>query len=117
MIIKYKNKKLERICRQPKQAIRHIGKNSANTLMRRLTDLKSAKNVRAVRLGKPHPLTGDRKGQMALRLNGKRLVFERSITEGTLKDDGTIDWHKVTEIIIVEITSVPTLKLKFYLTV
>jgi len=49
--------------------------------------------------GKPHPLKGDRLGQFAVSLEGaERLVFEPSNIPIPHKEDGSIDWAKVTAI-------------------
>ena len=52
--------------------------------------------------GRPHPLKGDRAGQVALDLQGaKRLVFKPADDPIPYKDDGSIDWSKVTHVCIV----------------
>ncbi|ELS34701.1 MULTISPECIES: hypothetical protein [Pseudanabaena] len=49
--------------------------------------------------GKPHSLKGDRLGQFAVFLEGaERLVFEPSNAQILYKEDGSIDWVKVTEV-------------------
>jgi proteic killer suppression protein len=58
--------------------------------------------VRELVAGRPHPLKGDRAGQLALDLaGGKRLVFEPIEDPIPQHQDGNIDWSKVTQVCIV----------------
>ncbi|MDQ6628955.1 MAG: killer suppression protein HigA [Pseudomonadota bacterium] len=104
MKISFVGADLESLCRNSKQAVRKLGPLSAKKLQTRLAELFSAKNVGELIVGKPHPLTGDRKGDFALSLHaGHRLVF-RSVQEPIpVKADGSINWSAVTEIMIIEV--------------
>lgn len=93
--------KLRKLCEEQKVTNKKLGKDCAKKLRTRLSDLTAADNVKELVAGRPHPLTGDRKGQYSVDLcKGLRLVFEADDPVPTLKDKG-IDWSKVTEITIV----------------
>lgn len=69
--------------------------------MARLADLRAARVVTELVAGHPEPLSGDRRGQFSLRLDGgRRLVFEPTdpVPRG---DDKAIVWGKVTSVRIV----------------
>ena len=49
--------------------------------------------------GRPHPLKGNRLGEFALDLDGgRRLVFVPTEIPPPARDDGSIDWHRVTRV-------------------
>lgn len=77
MDILFASAELERICTDPRRAIKKLGSPSAKKLRRRLADLMAAATVAELVAGRPHPLTGDRAGQLAMNLHGgHRLVIE-----------------------------------------
>ena len=79
-----------------------MGKVCARKLRSRLADLQAAESVRDLVAGRPHPLKGDRAGEFALDLEGaKRLVFKPANDPIPYKEDGSIDWLKVSSIYIV----------------
>lgn len=101
MIIHFKNNPLRKICENHKEAIKKLGSTRANLLQTRLAELQVASCVADLTAGQPHPLLGDRRGQMAIRLGQKsRLVFT-SYKQTSFVDE--TDWTKVDEIQIVEI--------------
>jgi hypothetical protein len=54
--------------------------------------------------GKCHELSGDRKGQLGMRLTGgKRLIFEPANDPLPTLDDGGLDWERVDAIRVLEI--------------
>jgi len=79
-----------------------LGKACARKLRSRLADLDAADSVQDLVAGRPHPLKGERAGQFAVDLQGaKRLVFKTANDPIPYKDDGKIDWSKVTHVCIV----------------
>ncbi|WP_448534088.1 type II toxin-antitoxin system RelE/ParE family toxin [Parathermosynechococcus lividus] len=83
-------------------AQRQLGQACARKLHSRLSNLLAAGTVRDLVAGRPHPLRGDRAGQFALDLEGaQRLVFESANDPVPYKDDGSIDWSRVTHVRIV----------------
>lgn len=54
--------------------------------------------------GRCHELTGDRKGELAVDLRGPyRLVFEPADNPPPVKEDGGLDWRRVTAVRILEV--------------
>ena len=93
---------LRALCQEQRLAIRKLGAACARKLRSRLADLQAAAHVRELVAGRPHPLTGDRKGQMALDLHGGvRLVFAPNHDPVPRFADGGIDWAQVRRITIV----------------
>lgn len=94
--------KLQKLCEQQAVAQKKLGKACARKLRSRLADLAAAQSVRELAAGRPHPLKGDRAGQFAVDLEGaKRLVFEPANNPIPYREDGSIDWSKVTRVSIV----------------
>jgi len=84
--------------------VRQLGDASARKLRTRLADLEGAANVTELVAGKPHPLKGDRAGQLALELHGgHRLVFEPSRQPPPERAAGGIDWQSVDDVTIVHV--------------
>ncbi|WOG30121.1 type II toxin-antitoxin system RelE/ParE family toxin [Endozoicomonas sp. 8E] len=79
MIVKFRNKKLEKCFLQHKQAVREFGDPVARRYIMRIKLIQAAKNLddlMALPSLKCHPLKGDRKGQYAVKLTGfYRLIF------------------------------------------
>lgn len=104
MDISFKDKKLQALCEQSALAERKLGRKMAKKLRSRLSDLQAAAVVTDLCAGRPHPLEGDRRGQFALDLvHPARLVFVAKDDPIPTKEDGSIDWSKVTQIQIIEI--------------
>lgn len=102
MEITFSNAKLQKLCEQQDLAQRKLGKQCARKLRSRLSDLTAATSVQELVAGRPHPLKGNRVGQFAVDLEGgKRLVFEPANNPIPHKEDGGIDWPKITKVCIV----------------
>ena len=83
---------------------RKLGAACARKLRSRLADIQAAACVAELTAGRLHPLSGDRAGQFALDLEGgTRLVFEPDQDPIPCRDDGGIDWSRVTSIRIINI--------------
>lgn len=85
---------------------RTYGAEQAKKLRLRLADLDAAETLEVMRTtgGQCHELNGDRKGQLAVHLNGNyRLVFEPADDPPAVKEDGGIDWPSVRAIRILEV--------------
>ncbi|MBF2759532.1 MAG: killer suppression protein HigA [Ectothiorhodospiraceae bacterium AqS1] len=105
MEIRHRNNKSRKICECESTAQKELGKDGAKNLRARLADLKAVERVSDLKKGNPHPLKGNREGQFALRIvGGKRLVFspDHGVQEPR-SVDGSIDWQRVTSILIEEI--------------
>jgi len=104
MEIRFRNKKLRGLCEKRVRAERRLGPASARKLRARLSDLEAAASVAELRAGRPHPLAGARKDQLALDLaGGWRLVLSTDQEPCPRHADGGIDWSKVTAILIESI--------------
>lgn len=102
MIIHFKSNSLRKICEDRKTAVRKLGDKRARALRARLAEIAAAECVGELRAGQPHPLTGDRKGQFALRLDGAcRLIFTAYDQSAPVSEQ---DWTEVSELLITEIT-------------
>jgi toxin HigB-1 len=102
MEITFSDRKLQKLCEQPAIAQKKLGASGARKLRSRLADLLAAETVQELVAGHPHPLKGDRAGQFAVDLDGgNRLVFESDHDPMPYKDDGSIDWFKVSQVCIV----------------
>ncbi len=81
MEITYKSKKLERICTEAKFAERTYGKEMAEKIYMRIRQIRATDTVQLMmeyRVGRCHPLSGNRSGQYAVDLvHPYRLVFEK----------------------------------------
>lgn len=81
MQIQYKTRSLEKICSIPREAERRYSKVMAEKIHHRIDELTAAQTVEEMvrfRIGRCHPLTGDRNGQYAVDLvHPYRLVFEK----------------------------------------
>jgi plasmid maintenance system killer protein len=78
----------------------------AKRLRQRLDDLAAAPSLAAMRAlpGGCHELRGDLAGLLALKLDGgRRLVIKPNHNPTPAKDDGGLDWTKVTKIVVTAI--------------
>ena len=82
--------------------MKELGKAGTKKLAVRRAELEAAVVVTDLRTGDPHPLTGDRAGQYSVDLDGgRRLLFEPAHEVCPIKEDGGIDWARVTEVRII----------------
>lgn len=82
------------------------GPERTKALQKRLADLDAAEVLEEMRRlpGRCEELSGDRKGQLTVRLNANyRLIFEPADDPPALKEDGGIDWTQVRSIRIIEV--------------
>ncbi|WP_035988116.1 type II toxin-antitoxin system RelE/ParE family toxin [Leptolyngbya sp. KIOST-1] len=101
MEITFTDEKLRQLCERPQLAQKKLGAPCARKLRTRLADIDAASSVKELIAGRPHPLRGDRDGQFAVDLaGGKRLVFKPENEPVPQREDGSIDWAKVTQVCI-----------------
>lgn len=102
MQINFKDRTIERLCLEQRQAQKDLGKSNARKLRARMADLYAVHDPTDLVAGHPHPLKGDREGQFAVSLHGGlRLCFEPYENPYPRKPDGSVDWSQVTSIVIV----------------
>ncbi|WPX08244.1 type II toxin-antitoxin system RelE/ParE family toxin [Anaerocellum danielii] len=106
MEVRYKTKKLQKICENYKLAQKEFGQDIAKKLFQRLNELKAAKSLYDISCLPAtgfHKLEGSRKGQYAVYLvHPFRLVFT-SISPSENQTQNDID---LTKIIIIQIEEV-----------
>jgi proteic killer suppression protein len=106
MDISFASRKLKRQMEDEKAMQKAFGLR-AKPLKLRLRALSQAPTLADVPRGKPdrcHLLTGDRGGQIAVRLTGNwRLVFVPDHDPVPLRPDGGIDFAAVTAVTIIEV--------------
>ncbi len=104
MDIAFLNNDLEALCRDERIQKKKLGAVGAKRLRSRLADLDAVTRVSELVAGRPHPLSGDRRGEFALDLDGgRRLVFEPADSPLPTRDDDSIDWARVTRVRITYI--------------
>jgi proteic killer suppression protein len=102
--ILFGSKSLEKLCHDDSLATRSLGALSARKLRVRLDDLTACASLAVIAKlpGRFHALTGDRKGQFALHLEGgNRLVVAPANNPLPQRPDGSLDLQKVTTIRVV----------------
>lgn len=101
MEIGFRTRKIKRLCERRAHAQRGLGEASAKKLRARLSDLEAAASVAELVAGRPHPLSGDRRGQLALDLaGGRRLVLSPDHETTPVDAGGAVQWDRVTRVCI-----------------
>ena len=85
MQITYKSRRLEKVCTSAYEAEKQYVREMAQKIQMRLDQISAADSVEMMiqfKIGRCHPLTGNRKNQYAVDLvHPFRLVFEQKGTE------------------------------------
>lgn len=106
MEITFKSSKLLKNCTQDKVITKTHGPKRGKILKRRLIQLQAAPNLATMKMlpGNCHELSSDRKGTLAVSLDGPyRLIFEPAEEPPPATEDGGLDWDAVTAIRILEV--------------
>jgi proteic killer suppression protein len=107
MNLYFRSRKLEKTCNNEKQMKGDLGPAIAKKLRQRLQELEAADSLADISHLPPprcHELQGDRAGELSVDLvHSYRLIFIPADDTVPVKDDGGLDWSKVTEVAIVEI--------------
>ena len=86
---------------------KHRGKNLARKLKQRLMELTAATTLQDIRRTPParcHELMGKRKGQLSVDLEHPyRLIFKPDHSPLPRREDGGLDWDRVTEVMVIEV--------------
>lgn len=79
--ISYRTSQLRKVCEDAEVATRKYGAEMADKIHQRIDEIRAATSVEMLvqfRIGRCHPLHGDRKGQYAMDLTHPyRLIFEK----------------------------------------
>lgn len=107
MNLDFKSNKLRKILTNAREIQKEYG-TMAKKVSQRMEQLYAAPNL-AVLISYPsancHSLTGNRKGEWAVDISGNyRLIFEINQEPVPMKDDGSVDTIRVTDIRILETT-------------
>ncbi len=110
MLITFKNKKLEKEFCDKKTLKRRWGPEQAKIIARRLTELAAAGNLETLRKLpqlRVHELKGDRTGQISIDVKHPyRLLFIPDHEGNPRKEDGGLDWLKVTKVKILGVEDI-----------
>ena len=108
MDIVFTDKKFEKQCNAFNLLQRKQGKERAKRINRRLGNLRAANTLAEMKSlpGRCHELTGDRTGQLSLDLDHPyRLIFELANNPIPRKEDGGMDWTKITAVRIIGVVN------------
>lgn len=106
MEITFADSRLQKRCESRNAVVQTYGPRGGGKIMSRLADLRAATTLQEMRElpGECHELKADRKGQLAVKLEGaRRLVFVPAHNPTPAKPDGGLDWEHVTAVRIIEI--------------
>lgn len=106
MDILFATDRLRQECNDPKRLQRAHGAARAKLIARRLANLRAADTLADMRHlpGRCHELREDRRGQLALSLDGPyRLIFEPAYEPVPRLTGGNLDWAGVTAVRILEV--------------
>lgn len=106
MELSYRTRKLEKQLTDPRLLVKSFGElaRKVNQRMKELSDAENLAILRTIPATGCHELKGDRKGELAVTISGNyRLIFEPVDDPIPRKNDGGLDWEKVTYIQINEI--------------
>lgn len=104
MDISFEDKKFEKQCNTFRLLQKDHGATRAKKIKRRLDNLRAAAILADMKTlpGRCHELIGDRAGQLSLDLDHPyRLIFEPANDPIPRKEDGGIDWTKITAVRII----------------
>ena len=104
MDISFEDKKFEKQCNTFKLLQKEQGAVRAKKINQRLGTLRAASTLADMKNlpGRCHELTGDRAGQLSLDLDHPyRLIFEPANEPIPRKEDGGLDWTKITAVRII----------------
>lgn len=98
MKIEYRSSSIKKICTDVSAAEKKYGLRMAELISLRIDQIRAAESVEEMiqyRIGRCHPLVGNRKGQYAVDLvHPQRLVFEKRGTEiRIVRINEIIDYH------------------------
>ena len=103
----FSSRRLQRRFSSMRELTRTWGQPIAKKIAQRVTELEPAANLEELRslpAARCHQLTGDRKGDFAVSLDGQmRLVFRPQDNPVPQLPNGGTDWAAIDSVIIVEV--------------
>jgi proteic killer suppression protein len=107
MEVRFEKRSMQKACSSEKETRRRWGAALAQKLRQRLAELQAADTLDDIARLPParcHELKGDRAGQLSVDLvHPQRLIFEPDDDPIPRKDDGGLDWTKVTKVVVLEV--------------
>ncbi len=104
MEVAFDSKELRTICEADTTATRELGVNVADTLRRRLADLRAASTINDLPVGSPHALEGAAGRARAVELTeGYRIVIAANHRSNPRTENGELDWSRVGRIKVLRI--------------
>ncbi len=109
MELYFRTSKLQKLCNTGDKAKAKLGPQMARALQKRLMELKASDCLKDMEKSKMpqarcHELIGNRKGQISVDLKHPyRLIFIPSGNPVPRKQDGGLDWERITEVEIIDI--------------
>ena len=97
MEIRFRNRRLQRAFEQRNRAVREWGPTTGQRYIERVRTLRRTERVEylyKIRSLNLHPLTGDRRGQHALRLTGQLRMIVTIEDEQTIIVEEVVDYHE-----------------------
>jgi len=107
MDIEFKTKKLAKACSSEAKMKKQWGGEMAKKLRQRLADLEAAATLEVMLKlpGRCHELRDNLVGHLALDLKQPyRLIFCPNHDPRPVKEDGGLDWSRVTKVLITDVT-------------
>jgi plasmid maintenance system killer protein len=104
--ISFRANSLRRDLNESARLRKRYGPEMAEVIRQRLDDLRAARSLADMRNlpGRCHELTGGRAGQLSLDLRGPfRLLFRAAHRPVPVREDGGLDWSRVTAVEIGEV--------------
>jgi len=104
MDIAFHSKALRDICESAESLRKHFGAPAAESIMRRLADLRAASSINDVAVGNPREAPKIRPQTMVLdAAAGYRILFRANHLKPPLGPDGSINWSAVSRIKLMSI--------------
>ncbi len=96
MEVRFRTRQLQRRYEQSAEAIRRWGPEVGRRYVHRINNLIDAATIRDVYTMRQldlHPLTGDRRGQIAIRLTGQMRLVLTLDDESSVTVEEVVDYH------------------------
>ena len=107
MQISYINKKLAKLLGNQKEVLRTYGPDNGKRILRRLDQIATAETLAELSTlpqTRVHELKADRNEQISVDVKHPyRLLMASDHAETPRKDDGGLDWDRITQVTILEI--------------
>jgi len=108
MQISFINKKLAKLLNSKKEVIKKYGPVNGKIILRQLSDMVAAGTLEVLAKlpqKRIHELTGNRDEQISVDVKHPyRLILQPDYKEAPRKEDGGLDWSRITKVVVKEIT-------------